>query len=70
VVMLVSETWRVSSKVLGRLCVNLWSCGCVSTLNQFCPPFNELILGWEIRQIRIVIRLLKEMNFKCRLLSA
>jgi hypothetical protein len=33
------------------------------------PPFNELILGWEIRQINIVIRLLKEMNFKCRLLS-
>jgi hypothetical protein len=31
--------------------------------------FNELILGWEIGQTCIVIRLLKEMNFKCRLLS-
>jgi hypothetical protein len=52
--------------------------GCVST---FChvvvcrpsisfAPFNELILEWEIRQTHIVIRLIKEMNFKCRLLSA
>jgi hypothetical protein len=36
-VMLVSETWRVLSKVLGRLCVNLWSCGRVSTLISFGP---------------------------------
>jgi hypothetical protein len=47
-VMMVSETWRVSSKVSGGLCVNLWSCGCVSTRDHFLP-FNELILGWEIR---------------------
>jgi hypothetical protein len=33
-------------------------------------PFNKLILGWEIIQTRIVTRLLKEMNFKCRLLFA
>jgi hypothetical protein len=52
--------------------------GCVATfgLVVVCrpsisfAPFNELILGWEIRQTRIVIRLLKEVNFKCRLLSA
>jgi hypothetical protein len=52
--------------------------GCVSTFGRVAvgrpsisfAPFNELILGWEIRQTRIVIRLLKEMNFKCRLLSA
>jgi hypothetical protein len=51
--------------------------GCVSTFARVVvcqrsinfAPFNELILGWEIGQTCIVIRLLKEMNFKCRLLS-
>jgi hypothetical protein len=47
-VMMVSETWRVLSKASGRLCVNLWSCGCVPTLDRM-SPFNELISGWEIR---------------------
>jgi hypothetical protein len=52
--------------------------GCVSTFGRVVvcqpsinfAPFNELILIWEIRQTRIVIRMLKEMNFNCRLLSA
>jgi hypothetical protein len=52
--------------------------GCVSTFDRVVvcrplvsfAPFNELILGWKIRQTRIVIRLLKEMNFKCKLLFA
>jgi hypothetical protein len=34
--MVMSETWRVSSKVSGRLHVSLWSCGCVPTL-IVCP---------------------------------
>jgi hypothetical protein len=38
--MVVSETWRVSSKVLGMLCVNLWSCGCVLTLDHLSPLMN------------------------------
>jgi hypothetical protein len=46
--MVVSKTWRVSSKVSGRLHVNLWPYGCVPTLDRL-SPFNELILGWEFR---------------------
>jgi hypothetical protein len=46
--MVVGETWHVLSTVLGRLCVNLWSCGCVSTLDHL-SPLNELILRWEVR---------------------
>jgi hypothetical protein len=46
--MVVSETWCVSSKVSGRLCINLWSCRCVPTLDRM-SPFNELIVGWDIR---------------------
>jgi hypothetical protein len=42
--MVVSETWRVSSKVSERLRVNVWSCGCVPTLDHL-SPFNKLILG-------------------------
>jgi hypothetical protein len=38
--MMVGETCRVSSKVSGRLCVNLWSCGCVSTLDHLSPLMN------------------------------
>jgi hypothetical protein len=39
------ETWRVSSKVSGRLCGNLWSCANPRSY----VPINEVILGWEIR---------------------
>jgi hypothetical protein len=45
--MVVSETWRVLSKVSGRLHVNVWSCGFVPILGRL-SPFNELILGMGI----------------------
>jgi hypothetical protein len=39
-VMMVGETWCVLSKFSGRLCVNLWSCGCLSTLDPLSPLMN------------------------------
>jgi hypothetical protein len=39
-IMMVGETWRVSSKVLGMLCVNLWLCGCVLILDYLSPLMN------------------------------
>jgi hypothetical protein len=38
--MMMSENWRVSSKVSGWLCVSLWSCGCVPTLDRMFPLMN------------------------------
>jgi hypothetical protein len=38
--MMVRETWRVPSMVSRRLRVNLWSCGCVPTLNHMSPLMN------------------------------
>jgi hypothetical protein len=63
------ETWRVPSKDSGGLCVNLWSCGYMPTLDHV-SLLNELIVGWELGSTHIVNRMLKLMKNKCRMLSA
>jgi hypothetical protein len=73
-VKMIGETWHVSSKVFGglcqpRLCGNLWSCGCVPTLERV-SLFNELILGWQLGSTHIVNRTLMLMNPKYMMLCA
>jgi hypothetical protein len=47
-------------------CVDLVPLGlCVNT--RSVPPFNELILGWELESTHTVTRLLKLINLTCRM---
>jgi hypothetical protein len=66
--MMMSETRHVPSKVSGRLCVNLWLCGCVPTLDHMSPLMNSFWDG-KLVYTHLVTRVLILKNLKCRLLS-